>query len=101
MLAGARFARRDECRVERRGLGWHREVRGPLEHRDVRGLLGDERTRLDARRAGPDDTDPQPAEVDALVGPLAGVEDPALEGTDAVELGLLRLRQTTHCHHTE
>ena len=50
-----------------------REVRRALEDVQVRGLLGDDRDRLDRRRAGADDADPLAGEVDALVRPVAGV----------------------------
>ena len=51
----------------------HRVVRRALEDVEVLRLLGDDRDRLDGRRAGADDPDPPTAEVDRIVRPLSGV----------------------------
>ena len=51
----------------------HRVVGRALEDEEVLRLLGDDRDRLDGRRAGADDADPLPVKVDRLVRPCAGV----------------------------
>ena len=58
-----------------------RVLRRALEHGEVAGLLGDHRDRLDAARAGADHADALAGEVDALVGPRAGVVRVALEAS--------------------
>ena len=70
---------RDLLRVERPVVRRHRVGRGALEHDELVGLLGDDRDRLDRRGAGADHADPLAGEVDALVGPAAGVVRLALE----------------------
>ena len=62
------------------------EVRRALEHGQVLGLLGDDRDRLDARRAGADDADPLAGEVHRLVGPVAGVVHGPRKRVDAREI---------------
>src|SRR5262249_31273750 len=47
------------------------------------------------------DADAAAREVDPFVGPTAGVEDVAPERLDAVDFGLLRLRQTAGGHDAE
>ena len=74
--AQARVVRLDRWpsrRVELAVVRGHGVVRGALEHEQLVGLLGDDRDRLDSRRAGADDADALAAEVDTFVGPLAGV----------------------------
>src|SRR5581483_5540191 len=55
----------------------------PLEHREVRGGLGDDRRHLDAGRAGADLADALVAEVHAVARPLAGVIPTAGEALQA------------------
>ncbi|SUF56478.1 Uncharacterised protein [Prescottella equi] len=81
--------------VERGVAGGDAVVRRPLEHEQLVGLLGDVRDRLDARRAGADHPYPLAVEVDAVVGPVRGVEDVAGEGVEAVEVGGVGVRQRT------
>ena len=65
------------------------------------GLLGEERDRLDPRGARADDPDALPGDVDALVGPPAGVIRRPREGIDAVDLRELRRRQAADRHDQE
>ena len=64
-------------------------LRGPLEHGDVLGRLGDLGDRLHAGRAGPDDPDALALEGDRLVRPPAGVVRRAGEVVDAGVVGLV------------
>ena len=86
--------------IGRRGavVGGQREIRRALEHGEVRGLLGDQRDRLNARRAGADHGDALAGEVDAVMRPAAGEIDLALEILDAVDLRRLRRRETAGRH---
>ena len=77
----------------------HREVRGALEHGELRGLGRDERDGLDAGGAGADDRNALAGEVDALVRPAAGEVDLALETLGAGDVGRLRQRQAAGGHH--
>src|SRR6185436_18113589 len=52
----------------------------------MRGLFGDQRDRLDARRARADHGDALSREIDAVMRPAAGEIDLALEILDAVDL---------------
>jgi len=54
----------------------------------VGGLLGDHGRHLHARRAGADDADALARQVDAVVGPPRGVQDPAAEPALPGELGV-------------
>ena len=74
-------------RVERLVPRRHRVGGRALEHRELGGLLGDDRDRLDGRRAGADHAHPLAGEVDALVGPRAGVVRRPLERVGAGDLG--------------
>ena len=65
------------------------------------GLLGDDRDRLDRRRAGADHADALAGEVDALVRPAAGVVRRALEAVDAREVRRVRRRQAAGRHDAE
>ena len=65
------------------------------------GLLGDQRDRLDGRRARADHADLEPGEVDAFLGPFAGVPDRSLEIGHALERRLVGRRQATHRHQAE
>ena len=80
-------------------LGRPREVRRALEDGELGGLLGDDRDRLDARRAGADDGHPLAGEVDALVRPAGRGVDVALEAVGALDVGHLRQRQAPGGHH--
>ena len=71
------------CRTVMRRQG---EVRCALENGEVRGLGGDQRDRLDARRARADHGDALAGQIDLLVRPAAGEVDFALEVADAVDL---------------
>ena len=87
------------ARIERRVARRHDEARRALEHIEVRGLRGDERDRLHGGRAGADDADALPGEVDALVRPGAGVIGRAGERLGALELRLVRHREAAGRHH--
>ena len=75
-----------------------REVRRALEHGQMRGLLGDQRDRLDARRSRADHGDALAGEIDAVMRPAAGEIDLALEILDAVDLRRLRRGETAGGH---
>jgi hypothetical protein len=75
--------------------------RGALEDGQVVGLLGDDRDGLDAGRAGTDDADPLPGQVDALMRPVRGQIGRASERLDARDLGQFRRRQAAGRHHQE
>ena len=68
---------------ERRVPGRHAEVGGALEHRQLRGLLGDDRDRLHGGGARADHAHALAGEVDALVRPEAGVVQLAREALEA------------------
>jgi hypothetical protein len=70
----------------------HAEVRGPLEHVQVLGLLGELRDELDAGRARADHADALAGEVDALVRPARAVVPLALEVVEAVDRRAVRDR---------
>ena len=104
-FAASRYAARSASIAARRSGG-----RGPLcagtENAGVRwntvscrGLLGDERDRLHRRRAGADDRDPLPGEVDAFVRPTAGEVHVAGEPVGSFDVDLLRHRQAAGRHH--
>ena len=78
-----------------------REVGGALEHDEACGLARDRGDGLDAGRAGADHADPEPAEVDALVGPGAGVIDTACERVDPADVRQARHRERSACHDDE
>src|SRR5207247_5850098 len=87
-------------------LGLHRavarreaEIGGALEDMQVPGLAGDDRDHLHARRAGADHADPEPAEIDALMRPQAGVVPLALEGPEPLEVGHPGRREIARRHH--
>ena len=65
------------------------------------GLRRNNRDCLDRRRARADDTDPQPAGIDALVRPRAGVISRALELIEAREVGYARCREAARGHDAE
>ena len=95
------LARRRNVRVDRCVARRDRECGGALEHGEVLGLLGDQRDRLDARRAGTDDGDPLAGEVDAVVRPQCRVQRRPAEGVDARQLGTFRRREATGRHQHE
>ena len=67
-------------------MGGDAEVGGALEDGDGLGLLRDDGDGLDAGGAGADDADALAGEVDAFVGPFAGVDPVAFEGVEAGEV---------------
>ena len=87
------LARGDHLRRHRAVVGGHDVVGGPLEDRQVAGLLGDQRDGLDGAGARADHADPKAREVHVLVRPAAGVVRAALKRVDARELGCVRRRQ--------
>ncbi len=89
--------------VGRRGavVRGDRERRRALEHRQLRGLRGDERDGLHARRPGADDRDSLPREVDAFVRPTAGEVHLAAEAIGTLDVDLLGHRQAAGRHHVE
>ncbi|MEY9189948.1 hypothetical protein ABH987_003576 [Bradyrhizobium ottawaense] len=74
------------------------EVRRALEHGQMRGLLGDQRDRLDGGRAGADHGDAFSREIDAAMRPASGEIDLTLEILDAVDLRRLRRREAAGGH---
>ena len=81
--------------------GGNREIRGALKHREVAGLLGDHRHRLDARRSRADHADALAGEIDRLMRPVAGVIDLALKTIEALDLGHPCVRQAAGGEHDE
>ena len=63
-----------------------RVIRRPLEDVEVGGLLGDQRDRLDRRRAGADHADALTGEVHALMRPMTGVVGRTGKPVDAGDL---------------
>ena len=63
--------------IQERIAGRYSVVRRALEDEEVLRLLGDERDRLNCRRAGADDADALAGEVDLLMRPATGVIDRA------------------------
>jgi hypothetical protein len=88
-------------RVEWPVVGGHRVRRGPLEHRDVFGLLGDEGDGLDRRRARTDHSDAPTGEIDTVMGPVPGVVGVARELVTTGDVGHVGGRQATGGHHHE
>ena len=88
-------------RRQRRVAGGNAEIRGALKHRELAGLLGDHRHRLDRRRSGADHADAQAGEIDRLVRPVAGVVDLALEVGEALDVGHPRIRQAAGGEHDD
>jgi hypothetical protein len=66
--------------------------RGPLEDRDLGGLVGEVRDELDGRRPGADHPDAFAGEV-VVVIPAGRVEEPAREGVEPRQVGDHRLGQ--------
>ncbi|MGY4622352.1 hypothetical protein ACVWY3_000108 [Bradyrhizobium sp. USDA 4486] len=75
-----------------------REVRRALEHGEMRGLLGDQRDRLDRRRSGADHGDALAGEIDPVMRPAPGEIDLALEILDAVDLRRFRRGEAAGGH---
>src|SRR5690606_15858840 len=90
------FALGDLRRTERAVSGRQTEVRGPVEDREVPGLLSDERDDLDAGGPGADDPDPPAGEVHRLGRPLCAVEAATLEIGDSGDVGSVRRGQVPH-----
>ena len=86
---------------ERGVVGRDRIARRALEDGEVRGLLGDQRDRLDRRRSGADHRDALAGEVDAAVRPAPGVIGLARERVAAREVGHVRGRQAARRHDQE
>ena len=74
---------------------------GALEDRHPGGVLGDERERLDGRRARADDGDALASEIDRLVGPSARVVRLARETLDALDRRPARDGQAAGRHDQE
>ena len=91
----------DGVRCERAVPGRDAEVRGPLEHRQVRGLLRDDRDGLDGGGAGADHADALAGDVHALVRPQARVVQLAGEPLEAGEIGDPRHREAPRRHDQE
>ena len=72
-----------------------------LEDRHLRCLLGDDRQRLDGRRAGADDPDPLAPEVDGRVRPQPRVVRLAGEALEARDRRHSRDREAAGCHDQE
>src|SRR5690606_37546881 len=73
----------DEVRRERAVARRHAEVRRALEHGEVAGVLGDDRDRLDRRRAGADDADALAVERHRMMRPQARLVELAAEVAEA------------------
>ena len=86
-------------RRQRRIAGGNRKIRRALKHRELARLLGDDRHRLDRRRARADDADAQAREIDRLMRPVAGVIDLALEFLQPLDIGHPRIRQAAGGEH--
>src|SRR5262249_8177994 len=99
--AGVRVERRLLLGRHRAVEGGAREVRGALEDGERGRLPGDDRDRLDARRARADDSHPLTGEVDGLVRPAAGVVRGATKARDARDVRRLREREASARHHVE
>ena len=95
--------------VERLALGLRdrsvvrrdREVGRPLKHRQLGGLFGDDRDRLDSRRSGADHRNALAGEVDPIVGPTAREVHLAFEAIGAGDVDHFGYRQASRCHHVE
>ena len=97
----ARLALRDRLGVERAVPGRDAEVRGPLEHRQLRGLGRDDRDRLNRRGAGADHAHALACDVDSLVRPETRVVHLPCEPLAAGDVGDARNRQTARRHDQE
>ena len=86
----------DIGRVERLVVRRHGVVGGALEHRQMPGLLGHDRDRLDGGRARADDAHGLAREVDALMRPVAGMVGRPPELGEAVDLRRVGRGQATH-----
>lgn len=86
---------------QRRVSGRDAEISGALEDVEVRGLLGDDRNRLNARRSGADDGHLLAGEVDGIMRPVRRVVDLAGELREAGEVRGQGGRQGAGRHHTE
>src|SRR5205823_3947412 len=75
------------------------EARRALEYVQVLGLCGDDRNGLNRRRAGADDADMPAGEVYAVMRPSGSVVGRAAECPGALELRLVRRRETAGRHH--
>ena len=107
-FAALRYAARSASRArETVGRRRGRCARGPRTSGvrwntvSCRGLRGDERDGLHARRAGADDRDSLAGEVDALVRPAAGEVDLACEPIGTLDVDLLGHRQAAGGHDVE
>ena len=78
----------------------HRIVRCALEHRQVLGLLRNDRDRLDRGRPRADDADALPGEIHALMRPARGAVDRALERLEPGE-GHIRRNGETPCREDQ
>ena len=84
--------------IQRPVVRWNDIGGGPLKHRDMGRLPGDFRDRLHRRGAGAYHADPPDGEIDRLVRPVPGVEYPALEIVEPLEIGPVRRRQAAGRH---
>ena len=78
--------------------GRQAEVGGALEHREVLGVLRDDRDHLHAGRACADRAHALAGEVDTFMRPQAGVIPFTLEVMDALEVGHPRRREIARRH---
>ncbi len=90
LLAGQRSVARRDAVVGR-----------ALEDVQVRGLLCDDRNRLNARGSGSDDRHPLAGEINVIIRPVRGVVDLATEGVQAAEVRGHRGRQRSRGHQAE
>ena len=89
MFSVTGFERSDGRLVQRPIAGRQTVGRRALEDGQLRGLLGDQRNRLDGRRAGADHCHALAAEIDALMGPVSGVIGVARETRRARNVDVL------------
>src|SRR3984893_5249465 len=74
-------------------------IRRPLEHRDLRGFLGDDGYPLYGRGARADHGDAPTHEAHRLMRPFASVEGSAFKGLDTGKIGHASRREAAGRHH--
>ena len=88
-----------ERRVERLVARWHAERGRALKHGEVRGLLRNDRHRLNTGGAGADEADALPGKVHAFARPVGGVIDRSLELVPARPWRRVRHRKRARCRN--
>ena len=90
--------RRLRRRIERRVVGGHGVVRRALKDRELLRRLRDDWDRLDRRRAGADDADTPAVEGHLVMRPVAGVQNPAGEALQPLDLRAVHDREAAGGH---